>query len=840
MHRFTAVLAAALLFAGAAGAGADEQSSQADTSDARMERWMAHPQRTAHARRAETPPRLDGIIDEEIWLRAPVHEGFTQSDPDNGEPASLRTTFQVAYDDDALYIAGVCYDDPDSVTARLARRDEWRERDFFEVSLDPHHDHQTGVWFTVGPSGWFSDGILYNDEDWDDGWDSVAEVATARRADGWSLELKIPYHVLRFGEKETYTWGFNVYRRISRRAEWTAWSFTPRGVSGYASRFGHLEGIEGIRPQRSLEVLPFALGRGTLSPGDADGGNDLFSSAGVDLRYGLSSNISLNATVNPDFGQVEGDPAVLNLGVFETFLRERRPFFLEGIQIFESPGPFIAGISRPSTLFHSRRIGRPPSRFDLPDGSEEMDRPHNTTILGAAKISGKTAGRTAFGLLNAVTGRERALIDQSVTSAETGLVDTVRRQVEVEPLTNYFIGRVQQDLLTNSTAGAQLTAVNGGGFEPAYVGAGDVHVKWGDNDYRFYSRLAASLAGQEEERGTGWEGALYFQKSGGAFGGQAYMDAQSPGFEANDLGYMRRNDRVQAGAHVYHDKLDPWWFARRSGFNLNVWSHWNFAGERLARGVNFNTWNNLHNYWGFWMGVSRGLEAFDDLATRGGPLMLSPASTWIGMNLWTDDRKPVSGGLRGNLSWSRGGDNLGSWVGVELELRPLSRLALEIEPGYNYSRSFAQWVENADADGDGEDDRFIFGELESRVFEVGLRGDWAFTPGLSLQLFVQPFVTTGDYGAIKELARPRSYEFRPYAGLEDNPDFHRRALRSNLVLRWEYRPGSTFFAVWQQSRDRDFDEARDPAFRPAGDLTRAFADDGDDIFLIKFNRWFGL
>ena len=839
MHRLTAVLAAALLFAGAVGAGADEQHSHTDTSDARMEGWMAHPQRTARALRAETPPRLDGVLDEEIWLRAPVHEGFTQSDPDQGEPASLRTTFQVAYDDDALYIGGICYDDPDSVTARLARRDEWRERDFFEVSLDPHHDHQTGVWFTVGPSGWLGDGILFNDEDYDDGWDSVAEVATARRADGWSLELKIPYHVLRFGEQETYTWGINVFRKVSRRAEWTAWSFTPRGVTGYASRFGHLEGIEGIRPHRSLEVLPFALGRGTLSQGAA-GDNDLFSSAGVDLRYGLSSNISLNATVNPDFGQVEGDPAVLNLGVFETFLRERRPFFLEGIQIFESPGPFIVSINKPSTLFHSRRIGRAPSRFDLPDDSDEVERPENTTILGAAKISGKTAGRTAFGLLNAVTGRERALVEQRLPVAETGLVDTVRRRVEVEPLTNYFIGRVQQDLLTSSTAGAQLTAVNGAGFEPAYVGAGDVHLRWGDNAYRLYSRFAASLAGQEEERDSGWEGALYFQKSGGAFGGQAYMDANSPGFEANDLGYMRRNDRIQAGVHVYHDRLDPWWLARRSGFNLNAWTHWNFDGERIWRGVNFNTWNNLHNYWGFWMGVSRNLAAVDDLVTRGGPPMVSPASTWIGMNVWADDRKPVSGRLWWNVRWSRGGDNLGTWVGFNLELRPMSRLSLEVGPGYGYNRNFAQWVENADDDGDGEDDRFVFGELDSRVLEVGLRGDWAFTPGLSLQLYLQPFVTTGDYGAIKELARPRSYEFLPYDGLEENPDFHRRALRSNLVLRWEYRPGSTLFAVWQQSRDRDFDGVRDPRFRPAGDLTRAFADDGDSIFLVKLNRWFGL
>ena len=195
-----------------------------------MQQWMAHPQRTAVAVRTETPPRLDGVVDDAIWARAPLNEGFTQREPNDGEPATLRTTFQVAYDDDALYVAAVCYDDPDSVTVALARRDERRERDFLEIDLDPHHDHQTGAFFTVGPSGWIGDGIIYNDDDYDNGWDSVAEAATAMRPDGWSVELKIPYHALRFGASET--WGINVFRRISRRAEKVAWSFVPQGVTG--------------------------------------------------------------------------------------------------------------------------------------------------------------------------------------------------------------------------------------------------------------------------------------------------------------------------------------------------------------------------------------------------------------------------------------------------------------------------------------------------------------------------------------------------------------------------------------------------------------------------------
>ncbi len=789
---------------------------------------MAHPQRTAVAVRTETPPRLDGVVDDEIWTRAPLNEGFTQREPNDGEPATLRTTFQVAYDDDALYVAAVCYDDPDSVTAALARRDERRERDFLEIDLDPHHDHQTGAFFTVGPSGWVGDGIIYNDDDYDNGWDSVAEAATAMRPDGWSVELKIPYHALRFGESTT--WGINVFRRISRRAEKVAWSFVPQGVTGYASRFGHLEGIEGIKPRRSLEILPFTVGRGIRPVGDGGGEHDLSSSAGVDLRYGLSSNISLNATVNPDFGQVEGDPAVLNLTVFETRHRERRPFFLEGIQIFQSPRPSITGVTGQARLFHSRRIGRPPSRFPLPAGSRELERPDHTTILGALKLSGKTGGRTAFGLLNAVTGREEVLVEQA---------DSVRRHVEVEPVTNYLVGRVQQDLLTNSTAGAEVTAVNGRGFDPAYVGAGDLHLKWRENAYRIYTRLAVSRTGQEEEGGTGWEGLMNFKKSGGAFGGEAHVDARSPDFQVNDLGWMKPRNRIQAGLGLYHQKLHPYWFARRSWFDLDFWVRWNYARVRLFRGIASSTSHQLHNYWGFWARVIRNFEGFDEVVTRGGPIMVAPSDTRINLSVWSDDRKPVTARFGWSFFESRSGDNLQSGVWVRLEFRPMSQLRVTIGPSYNYQRNFAQWLRNKDDDGDGEADRFIFGELDSRVLDISVRGDWTFTPTLSLQLYAQPFVTTGDYGAIKELARPRSYEFLPYAGFDGNPDFHFRSLHSNLVLRWEFRPGSTLYLVWQQNRGRGLD-ALDPRFRPGDDLGSTFLDPGQSILLVKGNWWLGL
>jgi len=239
------------------------------------------------------------------------------------------------------------------------------------------------------------------------------------------------------------------------------------------------------------------------------------------------------------------------------------------------------------------------------------------------------------------------------------------------------------------------------------------------------------------------------------------------------------------------------------------------------------------------MGLDHNFDAWDDLVTRGGPLMLSPASTRWAMDVWADDRMPISGWFGTNVRWGLGGDNLSTWSGIEFTLKPASNIEIEINPSYRYAKDDAQWVENADSDGDGEDDRFIFGELASKVFEIGVRGTWALTPFLSTQLFLQPFVTTGDYGRIKELARGRSYEFADYSALEDNPDFHRRSLRFNLVMRWEYAPG-TLFVVWQQNRDRDFDDTRDPDFEPFTDAGRAFADEGDNIFLAKINRWVGL
>ena len=798
-----------------------------------------HPKRVATAVRANPkPPKIDGVLNERAWDSAPVTSGFTQVNPDEGDPATEKTEVRIVYDDEAIYFGIQCFDsEPDLIVSRLARRDESVEADYVSVDLDPHHDHQTGFTFAIGPSSWIRDGILHNDGSRDYTWDGVWEGRAALNEKGWSAELRIPYYALRFTEKPVYTWGIQMTRRISRRQEGVRWVFKTRREAGWVSKFGHLEGISGIRPPRHLEVVPYAVGRATFLPSSqADpSGRDLYASMGMDLRYGISPGLSVNGTFNPDFGQVEADPAVLNLGVFETFFEERRPFFMEGISIFRIPDPGLAGFDIPAQLFHSRRIGRRPARFPVPAGSDLVAIPGGTTILGAMKLSGKTEGKTSIGIIEAVTAKEHATIEVS----NPGAGEASRRSFLVEPLTNYLVGRVQQSFHKDSNVGALVTAVNGKGFDPAYVASADAELKWKQNAYRIYTRFSGSRTTRNSERRKGYEALAYFSKWSGSFGGQAYVDARSPGFDSNDLGFMDRNNRMQVGGHVYATRHDPWLLARESGVNVKAWRQWNYEDVVLRKGIGFDTWHDLKNYWWWELECHREFRAMDDLVTRGGPPMVRPASIVYGARFGTDTRKPVVVGFALEGSRDDGGTSHEEQISGPVQVRPASNIQLEITPRFRSMQNFSQWIRNVDEDGDGHYDHYVFGELEGRVFDLTVRTSVSFTPRTTLQLYLQSFVTTGDYGRIKRLAQPESYTFEPYAGLADNPDFSRRSMDMNLVFRWEFRPGSTLFVVWSQAREESLTSG-DPSFAPWSGVRSSFTDEGRNIFLVKVNRWLGL
>ncbi|MFQ6041683.1 MAG: DUF5916 domain-containing protein, partial [Candidatus Poribacteria bacterium] len=782
--------------------------------------------------RVNHPPKIDGVLDDAVWQEAPIATGFTQRDPNEGEPATEKTTFQVAYDDEALYVGVVCYDnEPGRIVSRLARRDHFidREVDRITVLLDPYHDHQTGYYFMVYASGTMVDAAIYDDSRFDGTWDGVWQARVAINKQGWSVEYKIPYHVLRFSPKEEYTWGMNVDRVISRKNENCYWVLRPKNKSGVASRFGHLEGIKGIRPSKHLEFLPFTLAKTTFEPESMinPDGRELFSSAGLDLRYGVSSNLSLNATFNPDFGQVEADPAVLNLSVFETFFEERRPFFVEGAQIFRTP----------IGLFYSRRIGRRPGLLKIPAGSREIERPAATTILGAAKLTGKTKSKTSIGILNAVTAAEYATIE-----TESG-----RREHRIEPMTNYFVSRLQQDILDgNSTVGALATAVNSD-VAPAYTGGLDWDLRWRNNSYRFLGQVAGSRAGRSENRQSGYAMQMRMAKQSGWVQGDFGFAAFSPEFNANDLGFIRRVNRLSPSLRIQLRKIKPWGPFHQIYLNTLGSFAWNYRHkwtEKLHRWVNlekalsFDFSAQLKNFWWLKSGLAHHFERMDDLDTRGGPLIVKPKSTYIWVFLKGDDRLAIIPNLFFELT-GRSDGGVGGNLAPSVRVKPASNVEFNIGPSYSWNLNKAQWVTNVDDDGDGMPEHYVYGELESHIFDLTTRVNVTFTPNLSLQFYMQPFVAVGDYQNIKELARPSSYKFTPYTALNFNPDFSRRSLRSNLVLRWEYRPGSALFLVWSQNRSKSLDTAN-PRFEPLDNLRNSFTDEGQNIFLVKLNYWLGI
>ena len=772
-----------------------------------------------------TPPQLDGVLDDEIWKMAPRHGGFRQRDPNEGEPVSEHTTFQVAYDDEAVYFGIMCYDsEPDKIVSRLVRRDDYVESDKIQILLDPHYNRQRGFSFMVYPSGSVIDGVVtgISDRDWNGAWDGVWEAEAQIHEDGWSVECRIPFYMFRFSPKDKYTWGLQVEREISRRKERSQWRLIRKGEPGWLSSFGDLIGIENIQPARHLELIPYAMGRTTLNSE-----TDLRGSVGGDIQYGITSGITLNATVNPDFGQVEADPATLNLSAYEEFFEERRPFFVKGASTFDFG-------DRRNRFFYSRRIGRQPRYFEIPEGATELRRPEATTILGAAKIIGRTNSNASFGIMEAVTAPAYAQIQENGK----------KRDHLIEPLTNYFVGRVTQDILEgNSHIGLITTAVNRQTSNAAYVGGLDWDLKFAAERYRVSGMIAASQAGELEARKSGYLARLAFNKQGGWWRFHTNLQTLSPDFEINDIGYARRNNMMRWFYDVLLRKDRPFSIFRQVSLGFFGWREWNYDGVSISRYSEIWTGGQLKNYWDYSIWVSRHLESFsDEDVRRGGVVIKNPASWWTFARLSTDSRKMIRLELGSIFAWDDDNQTSERSVNFRLNIRPMSNIEVSIGPMYRYRIDDAQWVELVEENIEGHTKkRYVYGELMSRTLDFTTRADISFTPTLSLQFYVQPFITIGDYTNFKELVEPKSYQFKPYA-LNENRDFHRRSLRGNTVLRWEFRPGSTLFLVWSQSREAALESIQeaDLDFRPLHRLRSSFTDEGRNIFLIKCRYWFGM
>jgi hypothetical protein len=760
------------------------------------------------------PPNIDGELNDETWNRDDLEfaRDFIQREPDEGKPATESTLVAVVYDDQALYFGFWCYDsEPDKIARQLVRRDRWGESDIVTVRLDPYHDHQTAYRFDLSAAGVQRDCRYYDDIYDDYSWDGVWESAVKMQPWGWSAEIRIPYHCLRFTEKDEHTWGMNVTRYINRRGESPWWAFSPTSEGGFVSRFGHLTGLEGIKPTRHLEVLPYAVSGLETEPKNAGNpdGRDYMKNIGFDLKYGLSSNLILDAAINPDFGQVELDQPVLNLSTYETYYEEKRPFFVEGANLF----------STRYSLFYSRRIGRPPrgaiddeGNFSYdPDFDYYTSYPKSTTIMGAAKLTGKLNSGTSIAFLNAVTQEE---------NASYFTVNGENREGMVEPSANYSVFRLQQDLFKNSNLGGMVTAAVQDKRNPVTTGGVDWRLitnsgKWGFTGQTVFSRV------DNDDTGFGIECDLG-KKAGEHFCGEIGIHIKDTHLDLNRLGYLGRNDSRGGWTWVQYRTNEDWWIFRNSWNNLNLYAGWNNEDYNIDKGWNFNTYIDFINYWSLGGGFGMQLAEYDDLETRGnGPWKRTDSWNWWA-SLNTDVRKKISLNLNPGSGEARYGHWWAHWTGVTY--RPASNM--EFTLGTNIIRSIHQiiWVENIG-------DTAVFADMDQDELVLQLTTGITLTRDLSVQLSGQGYISGIDYSNYRRYLGGENYE--PYP-LEER-DFNYSALNSTFIIRWEYIPGSTLYAVWTRAMSESDNSINDLEIQR--DLDRLFSGESENVFLIKASYW---
>jgi hypothetical protein len=859
----------------------------------------APPRKTIAAVRTAGPIVVDGILSESVWKTA-ARSDFTQSDPLDGQAPTERTEVWVAFDADSLYVAARLHDsEPDKVIGLLGRRDEITDSDWFYFAIDPYLDRRSGYLFAVNPAGSRADGTLSNDENLDMTWDGIWDSAARRDAEGWTVEIRIPFRQLRFKTQESYTWGISFRRTIKRKNENDDFAWIPKEESGLVSRFADLTGVRGIEAGRRIELMPFALGRARFSPavpGDPfHTGQSYGADAGFDLRARLRSNLTLSATANPDFGQVEIDPAVINISDQETYYAEERPFFVEGSSIFNFGGGGVNayrsfGWTDPA-FFYSRRIGRAPQGGVASAGF--VDAPDFTTILGAAKVTGKIGKDFNLGFLDALTSREFADVDQ----------DGARSRAEIEPFSNYGVLRglkefddggrgigflatsVLRDLRTADLS-AQLArrafalAVDGwtaldkdrvwvltswlGGTTVS--GSREAITRLQMSSLHYFQRPDIDYAHVDPEATSlsGWAGRLYVNKQSGNVIFDAGLGAMSPGFEANDLGYHTRGDLINGHAQIGYQTFHPDTVFRRWDALLTYYRSYDFGGNRTDEYWYLDVEGQFLNYWTLALHTDYQPPKFSHWLTRGGPYAYYPPGTTYQAAVTSDNRSPFVVTAKAYLRTHPSGGYNWSLAG-SLVWKPGSNLSLSVAPSYVWRYSQGEWVTKVvdPLMTATYGTRYILADIIQKTFPIEIRLNWTFTPQLSLQVYLQPYIGTGDYRAFKQLRAARTFDFDffgttgestlafdgttytadpdgpgPAAPLSfRNPDFSLKSLRGTIVLRWEFRPGSMAYFVWTQKRADTSDPGDFELGRDFSDLFRA---PGDNIFLFKLSYRFEL
>lgn len=802
------------------------------------------------------PPIIDGVLDDISWNSVAWEDDFIESRPDENTPPSNQTRFKITYDQKFIYVGIQCLDkEPDKIVKRLSRRDGF-DGDWVGIFIDSYYDKRTAFGFIVSAAGVKGDVLESNNGgNEDDSWNPIWYTKTHIDDEGWSAEMKIPLSQLKFGKSKEQVWGFEVMRRHFREEERSVWQRLPQDTGGFVSEFGELHGLLNIEPQKQLEIQPYTVG--SIKTYEAEegnpfrDGNDSKLTIGLDAKIGITNDLTMDLTINPDFGQVEADPSAIALDGFQIFFEEQRPFFVENKNIFDySVSSSQAGNTFGSdNLFYSRRIGRSPQGYPDTSDNEYVDQPENTNILGAAKFSGKTKNGWSIGVLESVTSKKFATIDNNGQ----------RRKEVVEPLTNYFVGRLQKDFNDrNSFIGGIFTATHrdrlteGLDFlhRSAYSGGVDFKHQWNERDWyvggniiwshvqgseeaiqntqesiaHLFQRVGADYVEVDPERtslsGTG--GNLQLGKIGnGHWKFETGATWRSPELELNDIGFQRRADDIRHYTWIGYQTLKPDNTFRQVGINYNHWSVWDFGGNHNSLMFNTNSWQNWKNNWFSNIGVNYEPISYSNFALRGGPrLRESPQmSFWNGISM--DERKKLRFDFFQN--GNKAVDDSFSSYAVEFGVvyQPINSLRISASPEYGINKNKLQYIDNLDVNGTT---RYLNGTVDQRTLSMSLRLNYTINPNLTIQYWGQPFISRGRYTDFKEVTDPLARDFgnriSQFSNNQvslmndvysvddnldgatdfsfDNPDFSFVQFRSNLVVRWEYTPGSEIYLVWSQ------------------------------------------
>src|SRR2546423_855091 len=806
----------------------------------------------ANASIAERPPVLDGKDDDAVWQMATPITGFRVFDPkEDGDP-SFPTEAKVAYDAQNLYVFTRMFDPhPDSIVSLLSRRDVKTQSEQVKVMIDSYHDRRTAYEFAVNPAGVKRDYYEYDDSREDITWDAVWDVATRIDSIGWTAEFRIPLSQLRYPHGAEHSFGIMIMRDIVRTSERISWPVYRRSKSGIASQFGDLNGLRGLGSPHRLEVAPYVITKNSSVAQTNGFARTQKQAVGGDLKYGVTSNLTLDATVNPDFGQVEADPAQLNLTAFETFLAERRPFFLEGTGILAFGG------GDGTRMFYSRRIGRAPQLSGLVS-DPNADIPAATPILGASKLTGRLANGTSLGSLFAVTGREAV------------------GPTMIEPQTEYGVFRLAQDLRKGeSGVGGILTVVNRqlddntddflrrqsitGGIDArhrfdngrykisGFLSASDVRGSAGAiartqrNAVHYYNRPDAGLSYDPTRTSlSGTDFQLRGDKVAGIFTYGVFYERLSPGFETNDVGFLSQADQQIAQGYMSWASSEPRAFWRNASLQLSQFNQFTTKGLPVTNFSELDLYTEFNNRMTFSASLwgDNITPAYCDRCARGGPAVRGTPDWNLLINIGADPRPKVVPTFAAIYSV---GDHRRStlWrVPPYLTVRTRSNLSWELGTRYQRNRTDTQWYDNLGVIG-SDTTHYLFAHLDQELLSFTSRLNYTATTTLSLQCYAEPLITTGRYFRLRELADPRAANYddryRPYALNADDASFNIKELHASAVARWEYRPGSTVFLVWTQGRDQEDRDAG--SFLPARDLKNLFAARPNNTFLIKASYW---